>query len=232
MSVSSTSSIISALNGASGSSSSSSASASASSSSSSSASDMQTTFLKLLTTQLQNQDPTNPMDNTQMTSQLAQMASAQGITTLNSTLNNLLSLYQSNQALQASSLIGHNVLADGNQIALSNSQGAGGVTLSGAADKVTVSIADSAGNVVRTIELGAQNAGQVGFTWDGTNNQGQAVANGNYTMSVSASNAGASVTATPLAVGNVSSVSMSGGSVAVNASGLGQLSLNQIYQIF
>lgn len=230
MSVSSTSSLIAALNGTSGSSASS--SSSSASGTSSSVSDMQTTFLKLLTTQLQNQDPTNPMDNTQMTSQLAQMASAQGITTLNSTLNNLLSLYQSSQAMQASSLIGHNILADGNQIALSGSRGLGGVTLGGAADTVTVKIADSAGNAVRTINLGAHSAGQVGFSWDGTNDQGQTVPDGSYTMTVSASNAGASVTATPLAVGNVNSVSLSGGSVAVNASGLGQLSLSQIYQIF
>lgn len=230
MSVSSTSSIIAALNGTSGASSTS--SSSSSTSGSASASDMQTTFLKLLTTQLQNQDPTNPMDNTQMTSQLAQMASAQGITTLNSTLNNLLSLYQSSQAMQASSLIGHNILADGNQIKLSGSQGLGGVTLGGAADTVTVNITDSAGNAVRTINLGAQSAGQVGFSWDGTNDKGQTVPDGNYKMTVSASNAGASVTATPLALGNVSSVSLSGGSVAVNATGLGQLNLSQIYQIF
>ncbi len=205
----------------------------ASSATANSLADVQSTFLKLLTTQLQNQDPTNPMDNAQMTSQLAQMSTAQGISSLNTTLNNLLSSYQSTQTLQAASLIGHQVLADGSQLALSGGQAVGGVDLAAGADSLTVKVLDSSGQPVRTINLGPQtSAGQIGFTWDGTNDKGQAVADGTYTFSVAAASQGASVKATPLALASVSSVSLNGGAIKVNTAAAGQLDLNQIYRIF
>jgi flagellar basal-body rod modification protein FlgD len=203
-----------------------------SASSSNSVSSIQSTFLKLLTTQLQNQDPTNPMDNAQMTTQLAEMSTAQGISDLNTTLNSLLSSYQTGQTLQAASLIGHQVLADGNQLTLSNSQAVGAIDLAGAADKVTVQILNSSGQAVRNIDLGAQSGGLVSFTWDGKNDQGQTVSDGSYTTSVTASAGGSAVQATPLALATVSSVSLNGTTVTVNASGLGQLDLSQIQQIF
>jgi flagellar basal-body rod modification protein FlgD len=199
---------------------------------SSSLNDVQTSFLKLLTTQLQNQDPTNPMDNAQMTTQLAQMSTAQGINDLNTTLNSLLSSYQSTQTLQAASLIGHQVLADGNSLALSNSQAVGAMDLASSADTVNVQILDSTGQVVRNLNLGAQSTGLVSFQWDGKNDQGQVVADGNYTTNITASVGGAAVTATPLALASVSSVSLTGSEVKVNTSSLGQLKLSQIQQIF
>ncbi|MDR3394301.1 MAG: flagellar hook assembly protein FlgD [Parasulfuritortus sp.] len=199
---------------------------------SSSLSDVQTSFLKLLTTQLQNQDPTNPMDNSQMTTQLAQMSTAQGISDLNTTLNSLLSSYQSTQTLQAASLIGHQVLADGNSLVLSNSQAVGAATLASAADTVNVQILDANGQVVRNMSLGAQSSGLVSFQWDGKNDQGQVVADGNYSTSITASSGATAVTATPLALASVSSVSLTGGALKVNTSGLGQLDLSQIQQIF
>ena len=216
------SSLINSLNG----------SSALSSATSSSLADAQSTFLKLLTTQLQNQDPTNPLDNAQMTSQLAQMSTAQGISNLNTTLNSLLGMYQANQTLQASSLIGHSILAEGDQIGLANGQGVAGVALDSAADTVKVQVLDDAGKVVRTIDLGPQSAGQVGFSWDGTNNNGQAVADGNYTFNVTASSQGTQIGATPLAVNTVSSVSLNSGAVTVNTTNAGQLDLNQIYRIF
>jgi flagellar basal-body rod modification protein FlgD len=199
---------------------------------SSSLSDVQTSFLKLLTTQLQNQDPTNPMDNAQMTTQLAQMSTAQGISDLNTTLNSLLSSYQSTQTLQAASLIGHQVLADGNSLVLSNSQAVGAANLASAADTVNVQILDASGQVVRNMSLGAQGAGLVSFQWDGKNDQGQVVADGNYSTSITASSGATAVTATPLALASVSSVSLTGGALKVNTSSLGQLALSQIQQIF
>ncbi len=195
-------------------------------------SDVQSTFLKLLTTQLQNQDPTNPMDNAQMTTQLAEMSTAQGISNLNSTLNSLLSSYQSTQTMQAASLIGHRVLAAGNTLALSNSQAVGAVDLVSAADSVKVQILDANGQVARTLDLGAQAAGLVGFSWDGKNDQGQAMVDGSYSTSVAAFSGGSPVAVTPLSLASVSSVSLTGGTVTVNASGLGQLNLSQIQQIF
>jgi flagellar basal-body rod modification protein FlgD len=185
---------------------------SSSTSSSSSAADLQNNFLTMLTTQLQNQDPLNPMDNSQMTSQLAQISTLEGIQGLNTTLTSLLASYNTSQALQASSAIGSQVLVEGNKLALSSGLGQGGVTLAGAADKVTVTIKDSAGKVVQTQDLGKQPAGTVAFTWDGKNASDTQLADGNYTFSIEASSNGTKVGATPIQVGTVNAVVKSGSS--------------------
>lgn len=222
-----TASLIAALNGTSASSSSSSSSAG------SSANDIQSSFLKLLTTQLQNQDPTNPMDSAQMTSQLAQISTAQGISTLNDTMTNLLSTYQTAQSLQAVSLVGKSVLAEGDIVSLSSSTGYGAVDLASAAKDVTVTIKDSSGATVKTIDLGSQSSGISAFSWDGTNNSGNTVADGTYYMSASATdNSGTAVTATPLSLSSVSSVSLKNGTPKLTVAGLGDLSLSQIYQVY
>lgn len=185
---------------------------SSSTSSSSSAADLQNNFLTMLTTQLQNQDPLNPMDNSQMTSQLAQISTLEGIQGLNTTLTSLLASYNTSQALQASSAIGSQVLVEGNKLALSSGLGQGGVTLAGAADKVTVTIKDSAGKVVQTQDLGKQPAGTVAFTWDGKNASDTQLADGNYTFAIEASSNGTKVGATPIQVGTVNAVVKSGSS--------------------
>src|SRR5579871_653273 len=88
--------------------------------STSTAQDAQNRFMTLLVTQMQNQDPLNPMDNSQMTSQLAQLSTVSGIDTMNTTLQSLISSYQQSQTLQATSMIGHGVLTAGNSLTLSN----------------------------------------------------------------------------------------------------------------
>ena len=182
-------------------------------SSGSSAADLQDNFLTMLTAQLQNQDPLNPMDNSQMTSQLAQISMLEGIQGLNETLTSLLSSYNTSQALQAAGAIGSQVLVQGSGLTLANGIGQGGVTLSGPASSVVVTIKDATGKVVQTKELGAQSAGTVAFAWDGKNAGNQQLSDGNYTFSVAATNSsGANVTATPIQVGTVSAVVKSGSS--------------------
>jgi flagellar basal-body rod modification protein FlgD len=185
---------------------------SSSGSSNSSAADLQNNFLTMLTTQLQNQDPLNPMENSQMTSQLAQISTLEGIQGLNTTLTSLLASYNTSQALQASSAIGSQVLVEGNKLALSSGLAQGGATLASAADKITVTIRDSAGKVVQTQDLGKQSAGTVAFTWDGKNASDKQLADGNYTFSIEASSNGAKVSTTPIQVGTVNAVVKSGSS--------------------
>jgi flagellar basal-body rod modification protein FlgD len=185
---------------------------SSSGSSSSSAADLQNNFLTMLTTQLQNQDPLNPMDNSQMTSQLAQISTLEGIQGLNTTLTSLLASYNTSQALQASSAIGSQVLVEGNKLALASGLAQGGVTLASAADKVTVTIKDSAGKVVQTQELGKQSAGTMAFTWDGKNASDTQLADGNYSFAIEASSNGTKVSTTPIQVGTVNAVVKSGSS--------------------
>ena len=125
-------------------------------------------FMTLLVTQLKNQDPMNPLDNAQLTSQLAQLSTVTGVNKLNTTLESLKASYQSSEALQATNLIGHGVLVEGNFAHLAGGKSIMGVELASPADKVQVIITDpSTGKDVQTIELGAQAAGTIPIAWDG-----------------------------------------------------------------
>jgi flagellar basal-body rod modification protein FlgD len=125
-------------------------------------------FMTLLVTQLKNQDPMNPLDNAQLTSQLAQLSTVTGVNKLNTTLESLKASYQSSEALQATNLIGHGVLVEGDFVNLKSGQGIMGVNLATAADKVQLIITDpSTGKDVQTIDMGARPAGTIPVAWDG-----------------------------------------------------------------
>ena len=184
----------------------------------SNAADAENKFLTLLMTQIKNQDPLNPMDNAQMTSQLAQISMLEGIQGLNTTLTTLLSSYNTSQALQAAGAIGSNVLVEGNRLALTNGQAQGAATLGSSATSVIVTIKDSTGKTVQTQELGKQPAGTVAFEWDGKNANGTQVPDGNYSFSVEASANGSKVSTTPIQLGTVSAVVRSGTSFVLELS--------------
>ncbi len=195
------------------------------------ASDAGDRFLKLLVTQLQNQDPLNPMDNAQVTSQLAQISTVDGVNKLNTTLQTLLSSYASTQALQSAAIIGHGVLLPSDKLALQTGPVTAGVDLKTAADSVVVSILDASGTLVNKVDLGAQAAGSATFQWDGTKSDGTAAAPGAYTFSVKALQGGETVSADALAVGKVSSVTLTPSGAKLNVTGLGSIDLSQVKQI-
>ena len=169
----------------------------------------QNRFLTLLVTQLQNQDPLNPMDNSQVTSQMAQLSTVSGINQLNATVQALSASMTTSQSLQATSMIGHAALVPGNQIALASGQVEWGSGIDPAGRQVTVTITDAKGNVVRTLQLGSQSAaGVVNFQWDGKDNTGAAVADGTYTFSAKAVLGTASSSPTTLSYGMVNSVAL------------------------
>lgn len=177
-------SLLNTMNGTSSSSSSSGASSSASSSTGTSTNDLQNTFLRLLVTQLKNQDPTNPMDSSQMTSQLAQINTVTGISQLNTTLTSLASQLSAGQNAQSSLLIGQNVLVPGNTATVSSGSSSGfGFSLSEAVSDLKVTIKDSSGNVVNSVDLGAQAAGTVPIAWKPTDSAGNTLPDGTYTIS-------------------------------------------------
>lgn len=201
-------------------------------------------FLKLLTTQLQNQDPTNPMDNSALTTQIAQLSTVTGIEQLNDSMTSLMASLQTGQAMQATSLIGHSVLAPGSNITLTSdtttatdgttstsSKAVFGVQLASAADSVKVTIRDSTGKAVESIDLGAQAAGTVPIIWDGSTSAGTTAANGAYTFEVAASAAGTAVTATNLSFGSVNSVSTSSTGTKLNVSNIGSISMSDVVQV-
>ena len=212
---------------------------------SNSAADTQQRFLTLLTTQLQNQDPTNPMDNSQLTTQIAQLSTVSGIEQLNTTVSSLMAGLQANQTMQAASMIGHSVLAPGSNIQLVSSDTKNddgttttthnavfGTQLAANADDVKVTIRDSKGNVVDSIDLGKQSAGTVPIIWDGTTSDGTTVApDGTYTFEIAATANGAAVQSTNLAFGTVSSVTNGATGAKLNVSNIGSINLSDVVQI-
>ncbi len=183
------------------------------------AADAQNRFMTLLVTQMKNQDPLNPLDNAQVTSQLAQLSTVSGIDKLNDTMKSMMDNAASTQALQAANMIGHGVLVAGSDLSLSGGRSVYGVELSGPADEVQVTFSDGAGNPVRTLSLGAQPAGSKAFAWDGSLTGGATAADGNYQVTISAQRGGQPVSATALSFGEVTSVSTGSGGATLNLAG-------------
>jgi flagellar basal-body rod modification protein FlgD len=194
------------------------------------AADQETRFLTLLTAQLKNQDPLNPMDNAQMTTQLAQISTVTGIEKLNNTITTMMSNATSSESLQAANLVGHSVMLNGSALTLTKSTAVGGFSLDKDASDVKVSILDKNGKEVSKLDLGAQKAGVNEFVWDGTASDGTTkLDDGNYTIKVTATNKDGSVGATALQLATVGGiVQTSDGSYKIDVGSLGRVSLSDI----
>ena len=191
--------------------------------------DSEQRFLKLLVTQLNNQDPLNPLDNAQLTSQLAQMSTVSGIEKLNSAFQSLLAQSGSNQVLQSAGLIGRTVLVPGHELALQPGVDAPfAVDVTGAAETVKVTITNAAGEVVRNVDLGALPPGVKTLSWDGRADNGAPVAAGVYTLNVGALGGGSVVAANALTYGKVSSVAQQGNGVALDLGAGRKASLSDV----
>lgn len=174
-------------------------------------------FLKLLVTQLNNQDPLNPLDNAQLTSQLAQMSTVTGIEKLNTAFESMLAQSGSSQVLQSANLIGRTVLVPGQEIQNVAGQASHfGVDLPFGADALTVNITAPNGDVVRSVALGAQTPGVQTLSWDGLGSSGAALPLGSYRVSVEARIGEGKVAAEPLAFARVGSVSQGTGGVQLD----------------
>jgi flagellar basal-body rod modification protein FlgD len=200
-----------------------------------SGSDNEQRFLKLLVTQLNNQDPLNPMQNAELTSQLAQMSTVTGIEKLNATLSGLVNQTGTNQVLQAAALVGYNVLSPGNQIATAAPKEGEdptpvpfAVQLPGTAGDVQVKIVDGAGRTVRTLELGSLPEGVNAVTWDGKADDGSVAPAGNYSFTVVASNDGTKVEATALTFAQVAAVKQGANGVVLELANGRSVSLDDV----
>jgi flagellar basal-body rod modification protein FlgD len=199
-------------------------------------------FMKLLITQLQNQDPLNPMDNAAMTSQLAQLSTVTGINKVNATLESLRADQADSAAMGALNLIGKGVLVEGKGIKLSSttdedgkttSSSVFGIDLASPADTVDIAIVDKAGKTVRSMALPANaQIGTYPITWDGTMDDKTTVAPaGDYTFKVTAKSNGKELTtATPLQLAGVASVSTGSGGVKLNTT-LGPITLAEVKEV-
>jgi flagellar basal-body rod modification protein FlgD len=207
----------------------------------SAAQEMGDRFMTLFLTQLKNQDPLNPMENSEMTTQLAQLNMVSSLETLNTGMTSLIDSYNKSMSLQAANLIGNNVLVPGKQMTTmtdddGNNIGAiFGVEAPSGADSITVTITDSTGKIVSTQELGKQDPGATAYYWDGKDDAGKDLPAGNYNFSVSASLAGQPLTDTsPLQAGTVSAlVRQTDGSFKIQVAGVSQqVGLDDIRQVF
>lgn len=192
-------------------------------------------FLNLMTTQLQNQDPLKPMDSGQFLSQMAEFGTVSGINNLQTSFNQLATSLTSNQGLQASSLVGHQV-AVSSTVGVLPAQGAmkAAVDVPSSTGDVSVDITDATGQVVKHLDLGAQASGISQFTWDGTTASGTQAAPGQYTIKATANIGGQQTALTTYGVDTVNSVTLgsNGNGPLLNLSSLGQVDLSQVEQFF
>ena len=191
-------------------------------------------FLSLLTTQLAYQDPTKPVDNAEMVSQMAQISTVDGITSLNSAVSDLSTVVTSSQALMASSLVGQKVLLPSSTGYMASGGGISGVIATGeGASDLTISIKNSSGAVVYQTTVSGDQTGNVAFNWDGKDSNGNALAEGKYTVSATGLVDGKSQSLSGLVYGKVNSVTLgsSSTSTALNINGLGSIELSNILEV-
>jgi flagellar basal-body rod modification protein FlgD len=194
-----------------------------------------TDFLTLMLAQLKNQDPTSPVDSNEFLNQLASLSEVQGITQLNTSFATLSNSLVSNQALQASSLLGHQVMVASSTATLASAGSTvkGAVSVPQTSSAVTVNISNSAGALVDTVYLGAQSAGLANFTWNGQTSSGTQAPAGTYTLSAQVSGVSGGTAITTLVSGTVDSVTMGSGStgLVLDVSGLGSVPFSDVQQI-
>ena len=197
-----------------------------------SASEMSDQFLKLLVSQLKNQDPLNPVDNAQMTSQMAQISTVGGIQSLNASVKGLNSSFLQMQAMQGAALVGRDVTLPGNKMSvtdgLTGSTAGGSFEVSGAASSVRVDVMNAAGVQVDSLNLGSQSAGQHTFSWP--NGSGASQTDG-YTFKVSASSGTTAVGSTALMQDTVKAISTTGGALTLELARSGKVPYASITSI-
>lgn len=193
----------------------------------------QDAFLKLLITQLKNQSPLNPQDNTAFVAQLAQFSSLQGIQNLNTTVSGLSSSLQSSQALQASALVGRTVETQTDKAYLGSSGVVQGtMVLDTSTPALKLNVYNSSNQLVLTKDLGSQDAGNIPFAWDGTASDGTKVPAGAYRFEVLASENGKPTAVTTYLGNNVNSVTVGANQQAtLNVNVVGDVALSDVKNI-
>ena len=190
-------------------------------------------FIALMTTQLKYQDPTQPQDSAQFVAQLAQFSTVSGVQQMNTSMTSLLDQLKSSQALNATSLVGHNVLVNASSIPVTAGQAVdGAVDVPSGASNLNVTVSDASGQVVRHLSVAGQ-SGLTKFTWDGTDDSGAAVKAGTYKFDAAVNVAGASTTATTYLSSKIDSVTIdtTTNSLQLNTDGLGTVTLADVKQV-
>jgi flagellar basal-body rod modification protein FlgD len=193
----------------------------------------QSDFLKLMTTQLNNQDPTQPTDSSQMLAQMAQLSTVSGIQDMQSSLKQLVNTMLASQTTQAAALVGHQVVAPGSTAALSSNGLSGAVDLTQDTNQLALGIYDSAGQLVKHLDMGAENKGTIPFSWDGTMDNGMAAPNGLYQIKAVANVSGTSEAMNTYVASTVNSVTVDAATqnITLNTSGGDAIKISDIKQL-
>lgn len=177
-------------------------------------------FMNLFVAQMQYQNPLDPMSDSDMATQLAQLNTVNALTTMNNTLNEMMTNQASQNNLQATSLIGKTIEATGNSLSIQNGVVSNGAYQLSQPGNVTIQISDSSGNLVRQINAGSQDTSMQSIGWDGKNQQGVTLPDGTYTFQVSATDqSGNAVSATTYLLGTVNGVSFQNGAAVYQVGG-------------
>lgn len=190
-------------------------------------------FMNLLITELTHQDPTKPMENTELATQISQFATVSGIDDLNTSFDDFAGNMLAEQSIQAANLVGHEVMIE-SYLGVLPSGGSlgGGVYLPASGSNVKVQISDMTGALVREISLGQLEQGITQFSWDGFSDTGDAAAPGQYTITATATIDEADQALSTMVYADVESVSIGGSEgVLVNLSGLGLVSMDDVLEI-
>ena len=185
-------------------------------------------FLQLLVTQLKNQDPLNPTDNAQMTSQMAQISTVSGIEKLNVTVAGLNTQFVQMQMMQGASLVGKDVILKGDRLSVSNGVAQGMFEIDAAADQVTAEVLSPAGAVVDSLKLGAQGSGRHSFVWPGGTAGTEAAG---YRFRITANSGATTVASTPLMKDQVDAVNTSGSTLTLELVRSGKVPYSQVQAI-
>jgi flagellar basal-body rod modification protein FlgD len=194
----------------------------------------QDAFMQLMIAQLKNQNPLEPMDNGQFLTQMAQFTTASGMGELKDSFNTFASGFNSNQALQASSLVGRQVLVAGDTARLEASGGVeGSASLPVSTMNMQITIRNAGGQVMRTIDMGQQQAGEVNYSWDGLDGNGNRAPVGNYLITAEAAIDGKMQALNTSVVAPVESVTLGQGGrdISLSVAGMGEVPMSSVSKI-
>ncbi len=189
-------------------------------------------FLKLMTAQMNNQDPMKPMEDGEFFSQIAQFSSVSGIQELQGSFAQVASALQSNQALQASTMVGRTVMIPSNEAVFDGQTPVSGkVGVANATSGLTINIYDKSGQLVRSQQMGSQSAGVVDFSWDGRNDDGEQLGAGDYAIEAIAQTGGESIELGTLLAEKVESVTLGNEGVTLDLASNRSVPLSGVKQV-
>lgn len=182
-------------------------------------------FLKMLVAQMQNQDPLNPLDNAEVTSQMAQINTVTSLEKLNTSMAGLGTQFVQLQAMQGAALVGHDVAVEGDTLRVRDGVADAGFELANTADKVKIEVTTAGGTVIDTIELTSQEAGRHTFNWDVP----PEYADSELKFKVSATSGATEVDSMPLRLDTISAVSSFGNTLALELEGGDRVSYDAVW---